>query len=793
MRPASLLSLLLALLVAACTKIEPIPAPTQVMVRISNSDEELLAQMDALRVAVRLNEGARWRDPASKNFAAAGLRWPVEIPVTPRVPAEASSEFEVVVDALRAGEVIAQTRLVTSFVEDQQRVEELELYLCRNDQGIAVCAEADCVGSDCRVCSKSGSCEVAPRVEDAGEPIVVTEMDAGQDLDAADSMGGSDGAVHDAAETGATVVLEYALGVAGAACAASLEQSLGCEGHASRKILKCQQGMWQVLQTCSANERCESRVGTDQGTCTAIPAACAGKSPGDVCDGTARLECGIDLVNVTSKPCGAHMRCDAASSKCVCDVGYEADAQGVCVNPNDCPSGVCGGGHCVDGLANWSCDCNEGFAGTGTKACSAVLYCPKDACTPGGTCVDSMNWSCQCGTGFTGSGTRACMNQNDCPSDRCRAPNATCADLVGSYRCDCNPGFSGPDCVNDICNPNPCRNGGTCSRTGTLCTCPTGFSGVNCQTDVCNPNPCQHGGVCTRGTTASCNCAGTGYQGGSCEIPTDPCSGTTNACGGSCMRPLAHPPGENCSNGLLGACARAGKYVCQGTTATVCNAPSVAAGAEVCGDGMDNDCDGSADEADATNASLWYEDCDGDGYSALTQALLASNTGVRRACVKPASTTACSGGWTATRPQAPQTGVQPVNWDCDDSTRAYSPGAAFGIPPDGKTRIDLNCDNIEQKDDAIGTPFFGTPGFGSSPRCSASSSCTECAMNVDGTPRNGAQWLDSSFNPTNAQPPCSRSGSDAQVARMAVEIVGGVCTGSGNWGTTFVNAVQKCR
>lgn len=35
---------------------------------------------------------------------------------------------------------------------------------------------------------------------------------------------------------------------------------------------------------------------------------------------------------------------------------------------------------------------------------------------------------------------------------------------------------------------------------------------------------------------------------------------------------------------------------------------------EVCGDGLDNDCSGSADGPDATDASPWYVDGDGDGY-----------------------------------------------------------------------------------------------------------------------------------------------------------------------------------
>ena len=40
----------------------------------------------------------------------------------------------------------------------------------------------------------------------------------------------------------------------------------------------------------------------------------------------------------------------------------------------------------------------------------------------------------------------------------------TCVNTPGSYRCDCDVGFSGPRCEQNIneCNPNPCQNEATC-------------------------------------------------------------------------------------------------------------------------------------------------------------------------------------------------------------------------------------------------------------------------------------------------------------------------------------------
>lgn len=91
-----------------------------------------------------------------------------------------------------------------------------------------------------------------------------------------------------------------------------------------------------------------------------------------------------------------------------------------------------------------------------------------------------------------------------------------------------------------VCEPNPCRNGGTCSPYGLdtySCNCPFGYTGRNCETRKCNnrfifqnsiysyvgdpciPNPCQNGGRC-RSDVASgtyvCDCP-TNFIGQNCE------------------------------------------------------------------------------------------------------------------------------------------------------------------------------------------------------------------------------------------------------------------------------------
>jgi hypothetical protein len=215
---------------------------------------------------------------------------------------------------------VAEQQAITSF--RPRTTKRLDMFLaraclgklCRDEEGDLTCNVA------------SGKCE---RVEVRDELPTDGGTDGGDDVSDAETQ--MDAGVE---------AREYALGEAGKPCASELEQTLACEGHASRRVLKCQKGTWELLETCAQTERCDSRVGTDQGTCAPIPAACVGKAAGDVCDGAERVTCDVDLLSVEDNACTAHSHCTAMEgTHCECNPGYEDDGHGRCADPiNECAS-----------------------------------------------------------------------------------------------------------------------------------------------------------------------------------------------------------------------------------------------------------------------------------------------------------------------------------------------------------------------------------------------------------------------------------------------------------------------
>ncbi len=116
------------------------------------------------------------------------------------------------------------------------------------------------------------------------------------------------------------------------------------------------------------------------------------------------------------------------------------------------------------------------------------------------------------------------------------------------------------------------------------------------------------------------------------------------------------------------SCSMPSGHVSDGTDCDDTEAPTFPGAVETC-DGADNDCDGTIDEDDAVDTSIWYADADGDGFG------------------DPSSATISCG--------PPEGHVSDDN-DCDDTEPTTFPGA-----DETCDEVDNNCDGTTDEDESV--------------------------------------------------------------------------------------------
>jgi hypothetical protein len=121
----------------------------------------------------------------------------------------------------------------------------------------------------------------------------------------------------------------------------------------------------------------------------------------------------------------------------------------------------------------------------------------------------------------------------------------------------------------------------------------------------------------------------------------------------------------------LEACAAPEGWVAAGGDCDDLEPASFPGNAEVC-DGVDNDCDGTVDGADATDAETLWHDYDGDGYG---------KTSAGRGC--------------------PGEGYATVDGDCNDGYALEYPGA-----PERCDGYDNDCDRATDEEGSDGGPWY---------------------------------------------------------------------------------------
>ncbi|KAK1784694.1 hypothetical protein P4O66_003373 [Electrophorus voltai] len=152
-------------------------------------------------------------------------------------------------------------------------------------------------------------------------------------------------------------------------------------------------------------------------------------------------------------------------------------------NMCDAVRNLCVNGRCIPIPGSYRCECNMGFQLDPRGECIDDDECERNPCLHG-QCINTPgSYYCQCPAGFQTTATRTeCKDLDECVANGRICNNGRCVNTEGSFHCVCNAGFEltrdGKNCQDmDECQiKNICLNGMCINDDGSFkCICKSGF------------------------------------------------------------------------------------------------------------------------------------------------------------------------------------------------------------------------------------------------------------------------------------------------------------------------------